>query len=69
MYHDLRKMLGDDKFFKFLRQYYVKNVERTATRTELEQALADIDPNAVPLLKQWLDMPNNDLIKQVAERF
>ena len=58
MYHDLRKALGDEKFFKFLRQYYLKNVERTATRRDLEQALADIDPNAVPLLKLWLDTPN-----------
>lgn len=69
MYHDLRKALGDEKFFKFLRQYYVKNVERTATRTDLEQALEDIDPNAVPLLKLWLDTPNNDLIEQVEGRF
>lgn len=69
MYHDLRKQLGDEKFFKFLRQYYLKNVERTATRTDLEQALDDIDPNAVPLMKTWLDAPNEELIAQVKKRF
>jgi hypothetical protein len=69
MYHDLRKYLGDERFFGFLRQYYTKNAGRTATRADLEQALADIDPKAVELLKLWLDTPNDELIGDVAGRF
>jgi len=69
MYHDLRKVIGDEAFFKFLRQYYVKNVERTATRADLEQALQDVAPDAVPLLKLWLDLPNDELIRTVSARF
>jgi hypothetical protein len=69
MYHDLRGQLGDEKFFKFLQQYYLKNVEKTATRGDLEQALADIDPEMVPRMKLWLDTPNDQLIPQVQARF
>jgi len=69
MYHDLRKELGDERFFKFLRQYYVKNVQRTATRADLEQALSDIEPAALPRMKMWLDLPNDELIQQVKGRF
>lgn len=69
MYHDLRKVLGDDAFFKFLQQYYLKNAGRTATRADLERALADIEPKAVGRMKMWLDTPNDELIGQVAGRF
>lgn len=69
MYHDLRRQMGDDRFFKFLQQYYLKNAGTTATRADLEQALADIDPQAVELLKLWLDTPNDELIPQVSGRF
>lgn len=69
MYHDLRKELGDERFFKFLRQYYIKNVQHTATRADLEQALSDIDPQVLPRMQMWLDLPNDELIKQVKGRF
>ncbi|MBL0385402.1 hypothetical protein JJB07_01970 [Tumebacillus sp. ITR2] len=69
MYHDLRMQLGDEKFFKFLKQYYLKNVERTATRADLEQALSDIDPAMVARMKLWLDTPNDQLLGQVKAAF
>lgn len=69
MYHDLRRQMGEAKFFLFLKQYYVKNRGATATRAELEQALQDVDAGAVPLLKLWLDAPNEELISQVKKRF
>lgn len=69
MYHDLRKLLGDEAFFKFLKQYYLKNAGRTATRADLEKALADIEPKAVGRMKMWLDTPNDELIEMVAGRF
>ncbi|ASS73822.1 hypothetical protein CIG75_01760 [Tumebacillus algifaecis] len=69
MYHDLRQRLGDEQFFKFLQQYYLKNVGRTATRSDLEQALTDIDPQAIAVLNLWLDTANDELIELVQDRF
>lgn len=69
MYHDIRQELGDDRFFLFLRQYYTKNVGQTATRANLERALADVNPDSVKRLNLWLDTPNGQLIEQIAGRF
>ncbi|BCJ87650.1 M1 family aminopeptidase [Effusibacillus dendaii] len=69
MYHDLRSVLGDQKFFNFLQQFYLKNRLRTVNRQNLEQALTDVDPNALPLLRLWLDTPNEQVIAQVRGRF
>ncbi|KEO83377.1 M1 family aminopeptidase [Tumebacillus flagellatus] len=69
MYHDLRSQMGDEKFFKFLKQYYIKNAQKTATRADLEQALDDIDPAMVARMKLWLDTPNEQLISQVKAAF
>jgi hypothetical protein len=69
MYHDLRRHLGDERFFKFLKQYYLKNAGGTATRADLERALGDIEPQAVELLNMWLDTPNDELLGKVAGRF
>jgi hypothetical protein len=69
MYHDLRQVLGNEKFFKFLRQYYTKNAQKTATRADLEQALTDVAPEGLQLLQVWLDLPNDKLIEGVKGRF
>lgn len=69
MYHDLRQTLGDGKFFAFLQQFYLKNMQTTTTRQKLEEALADVAPEALPHMKMWLDLPNDELIEQVKGRF
>ncbi|HEU4963389.1 MAG TPA: M1 family aminopeptidase [Bacilli bacterium] len=68
MYDDLRRQMGDKLFFAFLKQYYVKNRGATATRASLEQALTDVQPDAVARLKLWLDTPNDRLLAQVGNK-
>lgn len=63
MYDDLRKTMGNQKFFAFLKQFYLKNVSTTTTRGKLEEALQQVDPSALPRLKMWLDMPNKQLLE------
>lgn len=69
MYHDLRNAMGDQKFFDFLQQFYLKNMQTTTTRQRLEEALQDVSPDALPRLKMWLDTPNEELIEKVKTRF
>lgn len=69
MYHDLRVSMGDKKFFDFLQQFYLKNRNKTATRGQLEEALKQVDPSQLDLLKMWLDAPNAELVEKVKERF
>ncbi|GAX90856.1 M1 family aminopeptidase [Effusibacillus lacus] len=69
MYHDLRMELGDEQFFRFLQQFYLKNRYATTTRDRLEEALRQVKPEAVSRMKMWLDSPNGDLIQSVKDRF
>jgi hypothetical protein len=69
MYHDLRLHMGDEKFFTFLQQFYLKNRLHTVSRHDLEQALAAVAPDQVPRLELWLDSPNPTLIEKVKGDF
>ncbi|GIM45746.1 hypothetical protein DNHGIG_12950 [Collibacillus ludicampi] len=69
MYHDLRMHMGDDKFFAFLKQFYLKNRLHTVSRADLEHALADVAPDEVQRLNLWLDSPNQELIAKVQGDF
>lgn len=69
MYHDLRLHMGEEKFDAFLQQFYLKNRLQTATRQDLEDALRQVAPEQLPLLKLWLDAPNPQLIERVKGDF
>lgn len=67
MYDQLRHDMGDQVFFAWLQQFYVKNRLKTASRADLESALSDVDARWVPRLRFWLDAPNTEIIRWIDE--
>ncbi|MDB5083268.1 MAG: hypothetical protein JWN30_154 [Bacilli bacterium] len=69
MYADLRQSMGDTAFFAFLKDFYNKNQQKTATPESLMQAMHDVSPANEQLLKMWIETPNAVLIDTVTSRF
>lgn len=67
MYHDLRRAMGDDRFFRWLQSFYDGNLGRTATAEAWWAALRKEAPDQEARARTWLNAPNDDLLGHIDE--
>lgn len=65
MYRDLRRAMGDDRFFHWLQSLFEENIGRTVTAEKWLQSLRTAAPDQEQRAHRWLTAPNEDLLRRL----
>ncbi|MDI3256649.1 MAG: M1 family aminopeptidase [Kyrpidia sp.] len=65
MYRDLRRSMGDDRFFRWLRTLYEQHLGRVVTAAQWRESLKAAAPDQTERADLWLDAPNEDLVRRL----